>query len=313
MNTLKLIYADLIEKKLWPVVLLLVALMVGVPYYLADPGETTATPVVAPATEPTDEGPQLALTNASTTGFARPPHVNDERLDPFASREGSKAAKAAADAVNDATDSILGGDSGSGGGSGGGGSSPAPGPKDAPAPTSPVDADPDVQTERDDVLAILVSLPGEPDTEPQQVENIRTLTPLVDMEDPFLVYVGKTASGAANFLVSSDVTVGGDGSCAPSLTDCRTLTLAEGETADFVYVKDPAKKVSITVLEVETKDVPILKDVADGAGEDVSDPEAELAAKQLALRRAGASALKSVVGDESIMAELARRKVVLRH
>lgn len=312
MNTLKLIYADLIEKKLWPVVLLLVALMVGVPYYLSKPGDSPVTPAVAPMTEPTGEGPQLALTNASTTGFARPPHVNDERLDPFASRASSKAVKDAVDAVNDATDSILGGGDGSGGGPGGSGDSPTPVPE-APKPTSPADPDPEVETERDDVLAILVSEAGEAETEPTQIEDIRTLTPLVDPEDPFLVYVGKTASGAANFLVSSDVTVNGDGTCAPSLTDCRTLTLAEGETADFVYVKDPKKKLSITVLEVETKDMPILKDEAGNAGADTSDEEAELASHRFELRRAGASALKSVVGDDSIMAELARQKVVLRH
>lgn len=307
MNILKDIWTDLVEKKLWPVALLLVALLVAVPMTLAKPGDPTAAPVETPTADTGDGGPQLALTRAATTGFARPPRVNDDRLDPFAARGRSKALKDAAESLGDAADDVLGG---------GGGGGTSPGSSDPKSPDSPKtstpepETEPEVETEADDLLSILVTATGT--DEPEQINDIRTLSPLVDPEAPFLVYVGKTSTNDATFLVSSDVTVNGDGACSPTPQDCRTLTLGIGRTAEFSFVGEPTKKITVTVLDIETKQVKVGgdDDALPGASDDTSADEA--AAQQLK-REAGAKALKSVLGDDDVVAELARRKVKIRH
>ncbi|MBJ7471339.1 MAG: hypothetical protein JHD16_08545 [Solirubrobacteraceae bacterium] len=299
-NLIKDISHDLVEKKLWIPAVFLVILCVAFPVVIMGSGESTAEPVAQPAGLSTEEGPQLALTRAATTGFARPARVNDDRLDPFASRAADSSLKKAADSLGKAADSVI--DGGKGGGGGGGG--PTPGPKDQEPKTPEPDTEPEVQTESDDLLSILVTDPGTPDAEPLQISDIRTLSPLVDPENPFLVYVGKTSDESASFLVSADVTVSGDGTCAPSPTDCRTLTLGIGRTAEFTLVADQSKKLTITVLDIETKEVPISDDAPAS-----SDPGAVPAS---VARKAGAKALKSVLSDDEVVKSLTAQKVKLR-
>lgn len=324
MNVFQNIWSDLVEKKLWPVALLLIALIVAVPVMLSKPGDSAgaATPPL-PAVD-TAEGPQLALTRASTTGFARPPRVNDERLDPFAARISDAQLRKMKAVLTKAVNDILNGEGGGGGGeTPGGGDLPGGTPPADPTPTSPEpNTKPKVKTEQDDLLSILVSAPASAgaESEPVQVNDIRTFTPLVDTDDPFLVYVGKTSTGGATFLVSADVTVSGDGVCAPTQADCRTLTLEVSETAEFTRIKDPKDKTSVTVLEVETKHVPILDDASAAAGTDTDagldsgadlDP-AETLIRAAEARRAGATALKSVLTDDEVVKALKANKVKIR-
>lgn len=288
MTIVKDILQDLKDKHLWPVALILVIGIVAAPMVLAKPSDPSQSAYVPPAAAADDEGPQLALTRASTTGFARPPRVNDERLDPFASRAKSNKLKKEAAKLANGADSVIDGP--------GSDVIPPPGPSDEPKTPEP-DTEPEVQTETDDLLSILVTDAANPDTEPEQISDIRTLSPLVDNDDPFLVYVGKTSDHRATFLVSADVTVSGDGSCSPSPTDCRTLTLGIGQTAEFTLVSNQSKKTAITVLDIETKAIPI---------NDAAAPEAVQA------RKAGAKALKSVLGDEEVVKSLVKQKVKLR-
>lgn len=300
-NILKDIKHDLIEKKLWVPALILAVLIVVVPMSLAKPSGDANSAVPAPPGVVDDSGPQLALTRASTTGFARPPRVNDKRLDPFASRASSTAIKDAADKLSSAADDII--DS-----NGGGTNPPNIDPTPSPEPSTPEpDTEPEVQTETDDLLSILVTDVAATEAEPKQISDIRTLSPLVDPEDPFLVYVGKTSDDRASFLVSADVTVSGDGECSPSPTDCRTLTLAIGKTAEFTLVANQSQKTAITVLDIETKAVPIDDAAAASSSPDDSAVQARLA------RQAGAKALKSVLGDDEVVKALAKQKIKIRH
>ncbi len=296
MTIVKDILQDLKDKHLWPVALILVIGIVAAPMLLAKPAEPTTSAAVPPAVADED-GPQVALTRASTTGFARPPRVNDERLDPFASRAKKSSLKDEADKLAGGADDVINGD-------GGGSSDPGPGGPTDPEPDSPEpDTEPEVKTETDDLLSILVTNGSDQDAEPVQVSDIRTLSPLVDKDDPFLVYVGKTSDNRASFLVSADVTVSGDGDCSPSPTDCRTLTLGIGQTAEFTLVSDQSKKTSLTVLDIERKAVPI----DDGTAS--SDPAVAQAEQA---RKAGAKALKSVLGDEEVVKALVKQKIKIR-
>lgn len=293
------ILSDLVEKKLWPVALFLVVCAVGAPMMLSRPGEPPAAPQLPAADTNTDEGPQLALARTSTTGFARAPRVNKKQLDPFADRT-EKATDAIVKEAQDSINNALGlggsdpvsvpgtGETPSGGG--GGGVTPvAPdGGSDDPKSTTP-------KTEEDDVLSVLVTVGT---SQPEQLDDVRTLSPLPDAENPFLVYVGKTASGGASFLVSADVTPTGDGKCDPSPQDCRTLTMVAGDTE--VFKLTDGSTVEITMIGVDTKEVA------------VTGTAARAARLEAEGRKVGAEALKSVLDDKTIMYSLGRQKVKFR-
>lgn len=320
MNAARNVLADLVEKRLWPVAVLLVALLVAVPMTLAKPGEPTEV-ASQPTVEQKDaDRPELNLTRTSTTGFQRAPRVNDDRLDPFGRRGRAKATEKAAGELADAADDVIdsstggGGSEGGGGGGGGGGDTPNSTPKppkgddpqDDPDPTTP-----EVKTEEDDVIAVLVQTATPSETEEsdaKELEDVRTLTPLPDTANPFLVYMGRAENAdKAMFLVSADVKVtlaGGRGTCAPSVDDCRTLILAVGDTATFTPTTGTdVKPISITLTDIEKKDVP----VADGTEETETAADAELAARAI-----GAKALKSVLRDDDVVNQLVRAKVKIR-
>lgn len=300
MSIVKDILQDLKETKLWTVALGLVVLIAVFPMMLAKPGEAPAGPAMPTAGVTDDEGPTLALTRASKTGFDRPPRVNDQRLDPFADRGFSSVEKAAKSLGADA-DAVIAGDGGTDGGGGYDPGSADPGPEPEGPKTPEPDTDPKVETEQDDLLSVLVT---EGDEEPKELADLRTLSPLPDLENPFLVYVGKATGNSATFLVSSDVTVAStsDGKCDPSPQDCRTLTLAIGDTAEFTLLLDNNRKISVTVIDLETKEVPI-------SGDEETDAAASLEAEA---RVAGAKALKSVLDDETVVRSLMRQKVKIR-
>ncbi len=255
MKLLNDIFSDLVEKKLWLPAALLVIAIVAVPMQLAKPGDPPPLPPAPSANVTSDAGPSLALTRASKTGFDRAPRVNKSQLDPFAERTDT-AAKAVYNAEKkkllSALKDLLGGggssDSGTGspGGSSDGGvvpKAPEDDPSDTPEPE---------KTETDDLLSVLVTVG---DTTPTQLDEVRTLSPLPDATNPFLVYTGKNSAGAAVFLVSADVQPTGEGQCDPTPENCITLTLAEGQTEDFTLLTGGGGTVSITVIGIETKEV----------------------------------------------------------
>lgn len=247
------IFSDLVEKKLWLPAALLVIAIVAVPMQLSKPGDPPPVPPVPSAAVKGDVGPSLALTRAEKTGFTRAPRVNKSELDPFAERTDTQA-KAVYDAemkkMLSALKELSGGSSTDG--SSGGGSSDGGGvvPK-APEDTSD-DEKADEKPEVDDLLSVLVTVG---DASPTQLDEVRTLSPLPDASNPFLVYTGKNSAGAAVFLVSADVQPSGEGQCDPSPENCITLTLAEGQTEDFKMLTGGTGTVSITVIGIETKEV----------------------------------------------------------
>lgn len=311
MIILKNILADLVEKKLWLPAAFLVAALVAVPMTLARPGEPTATVIPAPPAVEEDEGPSLSLTRTATTGFGKAPRVNDKRLDPFGARY-PKSLEKALQAYLRGTDDVINGcncDSGDtsfgdGGGTtiGGSDGGVTPVPPDDTDPGTGGDKPPKtspIETERDDLLTVLITSGS---ADPVELTDIRTLSPLPNTENPFLVYVGKADSDKVSFLVSADVTVSGDGVCAPSPTDCRTLTMGIGDTADFVLLNEANAKVSVTVTDLETKDVPVSGDVA-------TQQAAQLEAET---RAVGARALKAVLRDDVILESLIENGVKIR-
>jgi hypothetical protein len=286
--------------------LLLIVLLVAVPMMLSKPGPPTVVASLPGNIAEEPVGPELNLTRANTTGFARAPHVNDKELDPFGARIDPKELtrlrklKAAAEkvATGDSTTN-------SGGGSvDPGGVTPVDNndPGTDPTPTTSPDTTPKVKTEQDDLLSILYT--SADDAAPKEITDIRTLSPLPDADDPFLVYVGRGDNDTATFLVSADaVATGGGGTCLPSLADCRTLTLAEGETENFTLPAKDNAKVSITVTDITTKKVPV---------DDGTDETASAARLETRARVIGAKALKSVLDDPAVTDVLIKQHVKIR-
>jgi VCBS repeat-containing protein len=71
------------------------------------------------------------------------------------------------------------------------------------------------------------------------------------------VFEGVTSDNMASFLVSADVTADGDGTCAPSATECDTLTLGTGQSETFTLTLQGGKKVDMSITAIGKKDFPV--------------------------------------------------------
>jgi hypothetical protein len=64
--------------------------------------------------------------------------------------------------------------------------------------------------------------------------DIPRLSPLPSATDPFFIFLGVLSDGkTAVFLISSDATATGDGKCKPNATQCDTLEMRAGDTEFF--------------------------------------------------------------------------------
>jgi len=62
-------------------------------------------------------------------------------------------------------------------------------------------------------------------------QEVGRLTPLPSAENPFFVFLGVLSDAkTAVFMLSSDVTATGDGTCKPRKSSCETVELRRGDT-----------------------------------------------------------------------------------
>lgn len=115
------------------------------------------------------------------------------------------------------------GGSGGSGGSGGGGKSPG---KVVKQKTTYYWWQADVQV-------------GEAGTPLATMNNVKPFQFLPAPEKPVLTYIGTIGGNQAVFLVSQDVaSIGGEGTCFPSVEACQLLGLNAGKGADLIYSPD---------------------------------------------------------------------------
>jgi hypothetical protein len=72
------------------------------------------------------------------------------------------------------------------------------------------------------------------------MRDVARLSALPSVTDPFFVYLGVIETATTHekrgvFLVSSDATPNGEGSCHPTKNDCESVELTLGQTAYFDY------------------------------------------------------------------------------
>lgn len=248
MNHLQRIRADLLEKRLWPIALLLVVALVAVPVVLRPDAAAESAPDVAadPGNAPSAEA---TLAAASSVLGVEPPVTVDgrppkgERRNPFAAPPTPKAAEGTSGSGTSSSGSAS-GSSGvststsasastsssyspppSSSSSSGPASVPPSAPRVLPAPipdAKPEPAEPTTYTLlRTDVRFDGIALP-----------DVVRLRPLPSARRPMVVYLGPTAGGdGAAFVVTGGATVESEGRCRPRRLLCTHLILRPGERA----------------------------------------------------------------------------------
>lgn len=243
MNLINDTWRGLVQRKLWPVALLLVAALVAVPLALAKNPEAPVPPVASAsgakaegmpttyvsATEDTDENAteRRRVLGAEKDPFepAPLPKVTKKKA-----KKQATASKAAKTTTPSSTPKTGSGSTGitSGGGGGGGASAPTAPPVSA-APT----ATPTPTVPKFSIKVRFGTTEGELAT-----KTVERLSVLPDEENPVIVYRGVGDGGKiAIFELTGDVTAQGDGKCLPTPEDCQYLKLRVGET-EFITVKD---------------------------------------------------------------------------
>jgi hypothetical protein len=268
MPFLRNVLKDLVDKRLWPVALLLVAALVAAPIVLGRSSDAAApapAPIAGTATPATDgataSSDKEAVSLATDPSDAR--HDDGKVRDPFAAPKSAKKAKVATKAVASTaaatpapvTVSTGSSSSMSSTGSSSTGSTPTATPSSGTAsgtakPTTKPKAKTTTKAKKpaaDDAsdtyhvsLKIGVVKP-DGSVDPKTLDDVARLSALPSVTDPFFVYLGVLQTTGtkpekrAVFLVSSDATPNGEGACHPTKNDCESVELAVGETAFFDY------------------------------------------------------------------------------
>lgn len=246
---LRTLVADLVERNLWPVALVLVIALAAVPLVVL--GGAADAPAPTAATSATPEAGEASAVTMAADGENLA--ADDKRRNPFTQPAVKKPVAAAAGTTSKAggtpasppvSAGSTGGSSVPGlgdlgdigvvpvGGSTGGASTGTPKPKS------------------EDLDSWRVDLRFGKDGSTETRNDVPRLSPLPSQADPFFVFLGVSADGkTAMFLVSSDAVATGDGKCIPSPENCDRVDLQAGDT-EFFDIATPDGKVTQYQLDV---------------------------------------------------------------
>jgi hypothetical protein len=252
MNAVRGVLRDLVERRLWPVALLLVVAAIAVPVYLgrsSDDGATDSAPPAATA-QAGPKASKAAVSLDETTDESD--GVGDVR-NPFKQKHVPKAEKADTSTGSEAATPSS--DSTSPGGSApasGGGSDNIGGT--TPTTTTPTD---DTSTKKTDVDVSHVSLHLGPIGELESYKDVARLSPLPSAGNPMFVFTGVLKDGkTAVLLPSSTVQISeeSDVECKPSNKSCQKLELEQDDTVFFKIAGDATgTQYQLDVISVRQK------------------------------------------------------------
>ena len=244
MSAITNMWRQLVQRRLWPVAILLIAALAAVPLALAKDPEPPA-PAPAPPASATDSGETALATDAivakaTSADRAKRRKVLGTAKNPFGlppkEDAGSAAAPNSDGAVVAKTDTS---DAGSQPGSGSGGDSSSGSPSTPSTPSAPATPAPEPKTYALQELTVRFGTADSMDR-----KSLKRLQPLPSAALPVLIYMGVLKDGkTAVFLVDQGVTPVGDGECKPTPEDCETIRLRAGET-EFLDVTDETGAVS---------------------------------------------------------------------
>lgn len=286
MNSLRTIWSDLVEKRLWPVAVLLLAGLVAVPLLLAkspaDSAETTATTPAAVAAAAAAVPTDAAVSVVGESSGAAP--LRGRAKDPFKQQHvppkstttdgGGTAPVATPSAGSTGTAAPTGG---SGGSSGGAPSTPSAPPKTYSMAT--------------------VDVRFGPAAGPRHTHtDLPRLRALPSANRPIIVFLGmRKGLDTAVFLISSDVHVQGQGSCTPSRAECTAVELREG---DVVLLDVAAANGKVTQYELDLKKITVTRTTSKSDAQHAY-ARVSRAGSRLFARRLRVSARNTVAGGQS--------------
>ncbi|WCB94533.1 hypothetical protein DSM104299_03270 [Baekduia alba] len=252
MTFLRNVLHDLVEKRLWPVAVALVAALVAVPIVLggsSDAGTSTPTAVA-------DASAANGLANHRDAARAQVVSLEEQAAgkvtragkvrDPFVQHHQPRlsdaqikeAVKSTAGALSEAFGGGASKTSSSSSSSSTDGPSTGGATPSAPTTTTPTTTTPSGSTDTtkkpqsEDTYRVDVKF-GESGAEKQYL-NVARLTPLPSSDNPFFVFLGVSEDQkSATFLINGDVVPTGDGKCQPSAADCEQITLKPGDLEFF--------------------------------------------------------------------------------
>jgi hypothetical protein len=252
MNAVTNIWRQLVQRRLWPVAVMLLAALVAVPLTLAK--EPEPQPELPPAQ--VDTKSELATTpivaQASTADRDKRRRVLGAKKNPFAVPKPSES-----ETTGPASSSGPTGGSGAGGlklpdvsfgaPSSGGPSTPSPvGPSLGAPPVAPP-----VKPVEHQRYSLTVRF-GDGDELDRM--NLKKLEALPLGEEPLVVYLGVADGGkTAVFLVDTTVEAQGDGRCMPDESTCEEVHLREGETEFFDILDEngePVEQYQLDLVEI---------------------------------------------------------------
>jgi hypothetical protein len=242
MSAIRGVLRDLVDRKLWPIAVLLLAAAIAVPVYLGRSSSTAESDgPLAAANDQSNAAKtsRAAVTLANQTSDANP--VGTVR-NPFKQQHLPKAATTSPTA-KDTPSSSSGGSSPSGGD----GSLPPLSPTGGSGGDKPASKP---TTDSLDLYHLTVRV-GRAESL-KTLKDVARLSPLPSVDDPFMVYTGVLKDGkTAVFLLSSDAKATGDGHCKPSADDCESVEVKEGDTEFFdLTVDGKAVQYELDILHV---------------------------------------------------------------
>lgn len=281
MNALAGPFKQLVERRLWPLALLLVVALVAVPMLLRKPVSGTDVVPVAAAGPTGESATDSIVSQADPARTDKVRAVLGDRKDPFRPAEITRAPKpetaGTGPSVSTQVDTGASGSTSASTGGGGGGGSTAP-TTPVTAPTTPVvTATPTAAPTVYQLYSLQVRF-GLVDGD-LATRNVKRLAPLPSAADPAILYLGLSGDHkSAVFLVDAGVKTLGDGSCDPAPKNCETLTLKPGQTEFFTRGK---KQWQLDLIDIHTKKTTDAKAAA---------------ASRTAVSKPGAKALKAMAG-----------------
>jgi hypothetical protein len=234
MSVLNDTWRFLVQRRLWPVAILLVAAAAAVPMLLTEEPPApapapavavksnkdavlTTQPIVAPAGDGDRAGRRRVL------GDAKNPFKPQVTPTPTPKPQ---AAKPAAGSEGPKTET------------GGGTSAPSVGGSPAPDTGTPVVPEPTPKKKTYELFELTVRF-GPSDGEQPPRRDVKRLQALPSADEPVLIYLGVLDDKkTAVFMLDSGIVAQGDGTCKPSRTTCETIHIREGETEFFDVPSD---------------------------------------------------------------------------
>jgi hypothetical protein len=227
MSFLKNVLHDLVEKRLWPVAIALVAALVAVPIVLGGSSSSTGTPAtdVAAVTAPNGLANHRDVAREQVVSLEEQAAGKVQRAgkvrDPFVQHHQPKPVKVLVvktPATNQAAQ--------------GGATTPSTSTGDTNPFTGPSTTPKKPEATSVDAYRVKLSF-GEVGAQ-KSYDNVARLTPLPSSDNPFFVYLGLADDQkSAIFLINADAVPNGDGSCKPTHDDCQQIVLRAGDTEFF--------------------------------------------------------------------------------